>query len=91
MNSTNFNLDLRVGNLSRKILKEGGDQIAVECKQNYPDDLNPGQVAETTAGNLKCKAIFHGVLVPRKEDSQDYAETVSTSFLNKEIDSHTLL
>ncbi|XP_053377235.1 protein mono-ADP-ribosyltransferase PARP14-like [Mercenaria mercenaria] len=79
-NSTNLQLDLRIGTLSRLLVKEGGQEIVSEIKEKYPNGIMLGDIAETTGGNLKWKALFHGVLV-KWDKGQGYADTVLRCFV----------
>lgn len=62
MNSANPNLDLTQGRASSSLLAAAGPRIQRECQQNYPRGLRPGEIAVTSGGNLRCTAIYHGVL-----------------------------
>lgn len=77
VNSTNRDLDLKVGAISRTLLKAGGDALAQECKIKYPDGIKLGEVAVTSGGAMKCKALFHGLLV-KWDGGQGHAERVSS-------------
>lgn len=80
MNSTNKDIDLTVGMVSRLLLKAGGYQLAAECKRLYPDGINVGDVVKTTAGGtLKCKCVYHGLLT-KWDEGQGYSQTVSVVF-----------
>lgn len=63
VNSTNKDLDMTLGAISRSLLKAGGDIIRQECKTKYPEEIKPGRLAVTTGGSLACEEIFHGLLV----------------------------
>ena len=75
MNSTNTSLDLKVGTLSRSLLKVGGETILQELQQKYPDGITPGKIAVSAGGNLSCKEIYHGVLF-KWDKGQGQAEKV---------------
>lgn len=62
VNSANPNLDLTQGRASSSLLAAAGSRIQRECQQNYPRGLRPGEIAVTSGGNLRCTAIYHGVL-----------------------------
>ena len=79
MNSTNTNLDLKVGLLSRSLLKVGGETILQELQQKYPDRITLGNIAVSRGGNLPCKEIYHGVLV-KWDRGQGTAEKVFISY-----------
>ena len=57
INSTNTNLNLKQGILSKKLLEICGDNFQKACSAYAP--LNTGDVAVTEAKNLPCKFIFH--------------------------------
>lgn len=70
VNSTNSNLDLCIGKTSKCILEAAGPGLQRICKTKYPDGIVKGQVAVTSAENLRdhYQAIFHGVL-PKRTDN----------------------
>ena len=57
VNSTNTNLDLSGGVISKYLATAAGPSLQDECTKKAP--INPGQVAVTGSGNMKCKYIFH--------------------------------
>ena len=57
VNSTNPELDMSKGELSQVFLKACGDKLQEEAKHYSP--LAFGQVAVTSAKNLKAKSIYH--------------------------------
>ena len=57
VNSTNTNLDLSGGVISKYLATVAGPSLQDECTKKAP--INPGQVAVTGSGNIKCKYIFH--------------------------------
>jgi len=63
VNSTNQQLDLRVGMTSKQLLRAAGGDLQNQCATMYPDGLSWGQVAITRAGYIATsKLIFHGML-----------------------------
>ena len=64
VNSTNKDLDLSVGVVATQLLNAAGQDLQEECRTKYPDGIKPGQVAVTSAGDMDCEALFHGVLLP---------------------------
>lgn len=62
--------------MSSYIAETGGNIIQEECDQKFPKGIEWGQVAVTSAGNLPCKAIFHGA-VASWDDGLGLSETVS--------------
>ena len=69
INSTNTNMDLKQGQLSKLLLNACGDELQRECSEYAP--LKPGQVAVTGARNLKCQHIFHIALADYKMASSE--------------------
>lgn len=69
INSTNTNMDLKQGQLSKLLLNACGDELQRECSEYAP--LKPGQVAVTEARNLKCQHIFHIALPDYKMASSE--------------------
>ena len=61
VNSTNKNLQLNKGAVSRLLLNKAGDHIQLECNQKYPNGIDFGTVAVTSGGNL-CKQMYHFAL-----------------------------
>lgn len=59
VNSTSPDLQLQRGALSKAILKAGGSMIQDDCTKNYPNGIDVGEVAVTSAGKLKCSNIYH--------------------------------
>ena len=60
VNTSNEQLNLAMGTISAIIAKAAGPKLQQECSQKAP--IKPGDVAITTAGDLKCKNVFHTVL-----------------------------
>ncbi|CAI9744149.1 Hypothetical predicted protein [Octopus vulgaris] len=71
INSTNKNLQLNNGSLSKYILFAAGSEIQYECNQKYPRGISTYKIAVTKGYNLKCKNVFHLVLPPWDENSSD--------------------
>ena len=61
--------------VSAAILKAGGESIKTEAHQHT--DLNLGDVAVTSAGNLSAKYIFHAVTIDVDENYLIYASEES--------------
>lgn len=60
VNSTQPNLDLVCGSLSKSILKAAGYQILTECRNKYPNGITSNDIAITSGGSLtNSKFIFH--------------------------------
>ena len=72
VNSTNKDLDLSNGMVSKILLKKCGEELQKECSKLAP--LLPGEVAITSAKNLSCTSIYHIVLQSLKE--QDAVEVI---------------
>ncbi|VDI76958.1 Hypothetical predicted protein, partial [Mytilus galloprovincialis] len=62
VNSSNKQLNLKKGAVSASILAAAGEGIYEECRRNYPNGINYGDVITTNHGNLNCKVICHGCL-----------------------------
>ncbi|VDI00521.1 Hypothetical predicted protein [Mytilus galloprovincialis] len=62
VNTTSTSLQLNQGAVSQSLLKMGGTGIQAECSQKYPTGIQPGDVAETSGGQIECKMICHGAL-----------------------------
>ena len=75
VNSASNDLDLGRGKASLALLKAGGSSIQADCNQKYPNGISVGEVAVTTAGDLKCKNILHICLEAYShKKSVDYLE-----------------
>ena len=57
VNSTNPELDMSKGELSKAFLRACGDKLQEEAKLYRP--LEHRQVAVTSAKNLKAKSLYH--------------------------------
>ncbi|XP_078312815.1 protein mono-ADP-ribosyltransferase PARP14-like [Crassostrea virginica] len=62
VNTASPNLNLRQGAVSNSIVNLGGDTIQQECRAEYPNGINYGEIAITKAGKLDCMLVFHGAL-----------------------------
>lgn len=82
MNSTNKDLDLNIGTISRQLLKAAGESVQEECWAKYPKGIGLGQVALTSAGDMDCKALFHGQL-SRWDEGKGQSESVSRKIFNR--------
>ncbi|XP_036354926.1 protein mono-ADP-ribosyltransferase PARP14-like [Octopus sinensis] len=71
VNSTNKNLELNNGSISKFILLAAGPEIQNECNQRYPQGISTSKIAVTKGYNLNCKNVFHLVLPPWDENSPD--------------------
>ena len=60
MNTTDKDLSLSGGAVSKLILSTAGPQIQAECKQLAPKCIAFGQVIETSGYSLPCKKVYHG-------------------------------
>ncbi|XP_029634043.1 protein mono-ADP-ribosyltransferase PARP14-like [Octopus sinensis] len=69
VNSTNKQLQLNDGSISKFILKTAGPQIQYECNQSYPQGISTSEIAVTKGYNLNCKNVFHLVLPEWDENS----------------------
>ncbi|WAR21479.1 PAR15-like protein [Mya arenaria] len=83
VNSTNKYLDMRVGRVSRQLLAAAGQDVQDECAKNYTEGISYGQVAVTTAGQLRtCKVIFHGML-PSWDGGSGQSVAILHKFVSK--------
>ncbi|XP_052263558.1 protein mono-ADP-ribosyltransferase PARP14-like isoform X2 [Dreissena polymorpha] len=65
VNSSNQDLDLRLGTISKQLVAAAGEELIKECSRRYPNGISLGKVAVTSAGQLKTsQRIFHGLLPP---------------------------
>ncbi|XP_061170810.1 protein mono-ADP-ribosyltransferase PARP14-like [Saccostrea echinata] len=62
VNSADKSLDLSIGNISKSLSRAGGESLQDECKIKYKHGIEPGKVAITKGGNLKCKQVYHGTI-----------------------------
>jgi O-acetyl-ADP-ribose deacetylase (regulator of RNase III) len=67
INSTNTNLDLKTGTLSKVLLEKCGEELQKECSEYAP--LKSENVAVTEAKNLKAKSIYHIALPDYQPDN----------------------
>ncbi|XP_052234938.1 protein mono-ADP-ribosyltransferase PARP14-like isoform X2 [Dreissena polymorpha] len=83
VNSTNQDLDLRLGTISKQLVAAAGEELIQECKQRYPNGISLGKVAVTSAGQLKTsQRIFHGLLPPW-DSGKGRSDTVLFQFVSK--------
>lgn len=69
VNSTSSSLNLNCGVLSKLLLKHAGYGIQQECTQAYPNGIQVGEIAVTSAGNLnQIINIFHITLSHYKDE-----------------------
>ncbi|CAI9714773.1 Hypothetical predicted protein [Octopus vulgaris] len=71
VNSSNEELQLDKGSISKLILNTAGPEIQNECYQKYPQGISTSKIAVTKGYNLKCKNVFHLALPPWDENSPD--------------------
>ncbi|XP_029633869.1 protein mono-ADP-ribosyltransferase PARP15 isoform X4 [Octopus sinensis] len=71
VNSTNKELQLNCGAISKSILNAAGSQIQYECNQKYPQGISTFKIAITKGYNLNCKNVFHLALPPWDEYSSN--------------------
>ena len=60
LNTTNKDLNLSNGAVSKALLKEAGERLQLECTQKAP--IGYGEIAVTGPGNLQCQYVLHTVL-----------------------------
>lgn len=69
-------MDLQsAGSVSKQLVNIGGKSILTDCRTKYPDGISVGEIAITSSGRLKCKQLFHGVLL-QWDEGQGLAEMV---------------
>ena len=61
-NTTAKDLNLNSGAVSRSIVEVAGQTIQKEVSEQCPCGLRVGEHITTSAGNMKCRRIFHAVL-----------------------------
>ncbi|CAI9714736.1 protein mono-ADP-ribosyltransferase PARP14-like [Octopus vulgaris] len=71
VNSSNKQLQLNDGSISKSILNAAGPQMQDECNQKYPQGISTFKIAITKGYNLNCKNVFHLALPPWDENSSD--------------------
>ncbi|XP_036364701.1 protein mono-ADP-ribosyltransferase PARP14-like [Octopus sinensis] len=69
VNSTNKQLQLNDGSISKFILNAAGPEIQDECNQKYPQGISTSEIAITKGYNLKCDNVFHLALPDWDENS----------------------
>ncbi|KAH3755856.1 hypothetical protein DPMN_190555 [Dreissena polymorpha] len=83
VNSTNQDLDLRLGTISKQLVAAAGEELIEECRQRYPNGISLGKVAVTSAGQLKTsQRIFHGIL-PSWDLGKGHSDIVLFQFVSK--------
>ncbi|KAL5012887.1 hypothetical protein ScPMuIL_011438 [Solemya velum] len=70
VSSSNSKLHLKDGRASAALLAAAGDNIQTECDENYPNGIQPGEVAITGPGNLHCCKIYHACLPKYKGSTE---------------------
>ena len=60
VNSTNRQLQLERGYVSKALLDIGGQTLQNECQQKAPQGVRSGEVVVTSGGKLNCKFVIHG-------------------------------
>lgn len=80
VNTTNAELNLNnAGPSSKAILAAAGNSIQQECNTNYRSNINPGDVAVTGSGYLKCENIFH-IYIPMYKNPEDEKVRIKKTF-----------
>ncbi|XP_046549029.1 protein mono-ADP-ribosyltransferase PARP14-like [Haliotis rubra] len=78
VSSSNTNLDLDRGMVSKSLLKHAGPSIQAECKEKYPDGIQLGDIAVTKGGDMQCvEQIYHCVL-PNWDDGTGTQTLIDT-------------
>ena len=60
VNSTNAQLRLDKGFVSKALLDKGGRVLQDECQKYAPNGIRSGEVVVTSGGRLQCKIVIHG-------------------------------
>jgi O-acetyl-ADP-ribose deacetylase (regulator of RNase III) len=58
VNSVSANLDLQKGFVSKELVEKAGDTIQKECINQHKEGIDIGNIAVTSAGNLKNYVTF---------------------------------
>ena len=76
VNSTNAQLRLDKGFVSKSLLDNGGRVLQDECQKYAPNGIRSGEVVVTSGGQLQCKIVIHGACCrwdgPRSEQVLQY-------------------
>ncbi|KAJ8320637.1 hypothetical protein KUTeg_002224 [Tegillarca granosa] len=81
VNTTEKDLNLKVGAVSSTLLKIGGKSLQDECSAKYPNGIIPGEIAETSGGSLQCSKVLHGSL-PNWDDGGKALDVLRTFMKN---------
>lgn len=83
VNSTNKDLILAKGEISKRILQAAGSIVQEECKAKYTDGILPGTIAETSGGKMSVKSIYH-VVVPRQvNEASNFEQKADAELVSK--------
>ncbi|KAI0211929.1 hypothetical protein LSAT2_003192 [Lamellibrachia satsuma] len=80
VNSTNCQLQLERGYVSKALLDRGGQTLQRECQQNAPNGIKCGEVVVTSGGQLNCQFVIHGACC-RWDGGTGNSEQVLRTFL----------
>ncbi|GAB1599116.1 hypothetical protein Ahia01_000188800, partial [Argonauta hians] len=83
VNSTNGQLQLDNGSISKSILKAAGPQLQAECSNKYPKGISESTVAITKGYNLKCNNVFHLALPALQKYNPDLTLKNLTEIMTK--------
>ncbi|KAJ8317330.1 hypothetical protein KUTeg_005234 [Tegillarca granosa] len=73
---TSHALNLTSGKASNNLLHVAGQNLQKECKKNYPEGIEPGQIAAVKGGNLKCQEVYFGCLPEWKTEQFKHHKTL---------------
>ena len=73
VNSTNKELKLDMGYISKSLLQAAGPSLQLECSEKAPDGVQPGNIVITGGGKLPCAMVFHGACVAWETDKKQAA------------------
>ncbi|XP_071096159.1 protein mono-ADP-ribosyltransferase PARP14-like [Haliotis cracherodii] len=89
VNSAAYNLDLNHGAVAKAMSRAAGPDLQSHCRQDYPNGIHGGEVADTPPARLKCKRVFHCCILPWDKRASDTQKTmlksVVTCCLNKMV------
>ena len=74
VNSSNKELKLDTGYISKSLLQAAGPNLQLECRKQAPEGVQPGNVVITGGGKLSCAMVFHGACLPWEADKKEAAK-----------------
>ena len=55
-------MNLKASGACSALLAAGGPALEDDCKNNYQNNLQEGQIADITGGKMSCKSVYLTVL-----------------------------